>query len=121
METYGKGKEFTRIEKVSTGCSFFDFQQKFRNLFSEFSHHIVPSWFLTNTKNEIMKPLSRRKDILFITSDFAENVLVIRKHELWNQYFHRIEILLFGGVASFMLNDSEELVQSSHMISSDYK
>ena len=125
METFGKGKSFSRIVKISTSCSFSNFQLKFLNLFSEFSHHIVPSWFLTNTKFEIMKPLSRRRAKLFLTTDFAENVLIIEKFELADQYFHRTEILLFGGVASFIIEDSEgnqlELYRTSYMISSDYK
>ena len=63
---------------------------------------------------------------MFITSDFAENVLVIRKYELADQFFHRIEILLFGAVASFVKAGEEgdqepTLHQSSYMVSSDYR
>ena len=35
--------------------------------------------------------------------DCTENILVIRKQELSEQYFHRVEILLFGAVVSFMV------------------
>ena len=62
----------------------------------------MPSWFLSNTKTELITPKESRRKILFITSDFAENVLIVRKYELADQYFHHIEILLFGGVASFV-------------------
>ena len=50
-----------------------------------------------------MKPMKRRGLVLFFTTDFAENILLIRKHELADQYFHRIEILLFGAVVSFVV------------------
>ena len=55
---------------------------------------------------ELMRPLKRRQLILFFTTDFAENVLVIRKHELSEQYY-KIDILLFGAVASFVVNAPE--------------
>ena len=99
----------------------------------------------------MIKPLPRRSLVLFVTTDFAENILVIRKHELADQYFHRIEILLFGAVVSFVVkapceeeekdresvgggifcqagdcgNDFEDqslaLHQRSYMVSSDYR
>ena len=64
------------------------------------------AWFLTNTKVEMMRPLPRRSLSLICTTDFAENILVIRKRELSEQYFHRVEILLFGAVVSFAANIS---------------
>ena len=82
---------------------------------------------------EIMKPLTRRSHSLFIVSDFAENVPVYSKHEIADQYFHRPEILLWGGVASFLaqpqvatardLNQGqgERLYSASFMLSSDYR
>ena len=59
-------------------------------------------------------------------TDFAENILVVRKHELADQFFHRIEILLFGAVASYVMldenNDQEPtLHKSSYMVYSDYR
>ena len=131
-----------------SGSSFWD---KFAILFNNFSKHIIAAWLLTNTKVEMIKPLPRRSLVLFVTTDFAENILVIRKHELADQYFHRIEILLFGAVVSFVVKapyeeDEEDresiggglvsragdrgsnfeeqslaLHQTSYMVSSDYR
>ena len=75
---------------------------------------------------ELQKCCIERSENLFITSDFAENVQVIRKHELSDQFFHRIEILLFGAVTSMvekLEEGSDELVpfQSSYMVCSDYR
>ena len=47
--------------------------------------------------------MKRKSLVLFFKTDSAENILVIRKHELADQYFHRIEILLFGAVVSFVV------------------
>ena len=102
VETHGKGKAYTRIEPVVTTLSWAAFWTKFGVLVNEFSQHIVTAWFLTNTKVEMIRPLERRSLALFFTTDFAENILVVRKHELADQYFHRIEILLFGAVVCFV-------------------
>ena len=83
------------------------FWDQFATLFNELARHIVAAWFLSNTKIELIRPLKRRQLILFFTTDFAENILVIRKHELSEQYYHRIEILLFGAVASFVVKVPE--------------
>ena len=73
------------MDPVKCQLSFSQFQQKFGHLFEEFSHHIVPSWYLTNVKLELQKCRDARASILFIPSDFAENVLIIRKYELSEQ------------------------------------
>ena len=73
-------------------------------ILNDFAHHIVVAWFLKNLKVEIMRPLPRRSLSLISTTDFPENILVIRKQELSEQYFHRVEILLFGAVVSFLVN-----------------
>ena len=124
METYGKGKAYTRIDIVHTIVTTTEFRQKFQQLFHEFSRHIVPSWFLTNTKLELQKCHASRSRTMFITSDFAENVLIIRKHELAEQFFHRVEILLFGAVVSYITTSDESdqvLHHASYIVSSDYR
>ena len=124
VDTYGKGVPYNRIEPVTTEHSLIDFKIKFGALFHEFSRHLVPSWFLSNTKNEIMKPLSRRLSVLFSVTDFAENVVIDWKYELSEQHFHKREILLFGAVLSFAVVDTNghiNLQHYSYMVSSDYR
>ena len=124
VETYGKGVPYNRTEPVITEYNLVDFRNKFSVLFHDFSCHIVPSWFLTNTKNELMKPLPRRLAILFSITDFAENVVIDWKYELAEQHFHKREILLFGAVVSFAVADMNghiHLEQYSYMVSSDYR
>ena len=67
--------------------------------------------------------------------DFAQNILVIHKHEVAEQYFHRSKSLLFGCIASFVVPSSNDtatkiikvggsevqLYKSSHLVSSDYR
>ena len=125
VEGKGNGKSFTRVDPIKEELPLQEFIEKFSKQFKEYSRHIVVSWFLTNTKNQIQKLSSARENILFVTSDFAENVTVIRKYELADQYFHRIEILLFGAVVSYITPGNEEqdpqLHQRSYMVSSDYR
>ena len=112
------------MEPVHTSLTIPEFREKFSILFQQFSRHIVPSWFLTNTKLELQKCCSGRASTLFITTDFAENVVVVRKYELSDQYFHRVEILLWGAVTSYMVTSGDgepSICQFSYMVSSDYR
>ena len=144
METYGKGKDYSRVKKVESIYCFAIYRANFAVQFKEFSRHIVPAWFLSNMKMELIKASPRRKETLFVTSDFAENIVLVRKHELAEQYYHCVEILLFGAVISFtedgpigvregvegaLHNEGDyeaqmpihQLHQSSYLVSSDYQ
>ena len=125
VQTYGKGKPYTSIDPVTTQLSLDKFMEKLRELFLEYTHHIIPSWFLTNTKQELQKCRRTRSNILFVTTDFAENIHVIREYELAYRFFHQIEILLFGTVASFVVMKGGEEEPSSHehsyVVSCDYR
>ena len=114
----------SRVEPVTSELSIEEFKLRFSQLFKEYSHHLVVAWFLANTKGELQKLSLGRLHILFVTTDFAENVVARRKYELADQHFHQIEILLFGAVVSFVVyDDSGEpiLRQMSYMVSSDYR
>ena len=125
MPTYGKGKPYTRTDPVPTQLNLARFREKLSELFTVFTNHIIPTWFLANCKSELQKCRSARSSILFVTSDFAENVKVIRKHELGEQFFHRIEILVFGAVASYFVTKEGQQELSSHqrsyIVSCDYR
>ena len=124
VETYGKGKKYQRTEQVETEHTLEDFKKKFGVLFHNYSCHIIPAWFLSNTKMEIMRPLPRRPGLLFTVSDFAEIVGALNKYELGEQHYHKTEILLFGVVFSLAETDDKgEVVLHQHsiMVSSDYR
>ena len=125
VETHGKGKDFTSIQAVTSQHTIAEYRDKFSIQFKEYTKHIVPSWHLSNTKLEIMRPLERRRHQIFAVSDFPQNVLIIRKHELADQYFHRPEILVFGCVVSFLVKDGNtglyRLHTTSYIVSSDYR
>ena len=69
--------------------------------------------------------MKTRQNVLVITSDFGENIQIVSKHETADQYFHRLEVCLFGSVcllAKTGENENEfENYQFSHIITSDYK
>ena len=52
--------------------------------------------------------METRKHVLVITSDFGENIQVVSKHETADQFFHRLEICLFGSVCILAEEDGEE-------------
>ena len=128
VETYGKGKSYTRVEKVETELSLSEFLKSFREEFIQYAHHIVAAWFLRSTKLELFHPTKERKNILTIVSDFGEAFLVVRKHETADQFFKRPEVNLHGSVCSFLVpkaddesGQSLEDYSMSYIVSSDTK
>ena len=63
VETYGKGTEYSRVESVVTRHTLVEYRKKFGTLLHKCSRHIIPSWFLTNVKVEIMQPMRRRQNM----------------------------------------------------------
>ena len=99
------------------------FNKYFRNEFHSFAEHIVASWFLRSTKLELFGAKESKQHILIITSDFGENILLVSKHETADQFFHRLEVCLFGSVC--VLTGQEDDKPKDYgftcIITSDYK
>ena len=49
VETFGKGKPFARMEKISTSYNFKDFMVVMKNEFSVYVKHTMSHWFLRAT------------------------------------------------------------------------
>ena len=74
---------------------------------------------------ELVDAVKTRQNVLVITSDFGENIQIVSKHETADQYFHRLEVCLFGSVC-LLAKEGEnpekfEDYRFSHIITSDYK
>lgn len=96
---------------------------RYREDFLNYGEHIVASWFLRATKLELLSQVNSRQHVLVINSDFGENILVVSKHETSDQFFHRLEICLFGSVC-LLARPEDENVKSydvSYIVTSDYK
>ena len=53
--------------------------------------------------------------------DFAQNILVKKRHETSEEYFKRPEIALHGIVSSFLASDNKMQMKTSHVTTSDYR
>ena len=74
---------------------------------------------------------------MVVVSDFTENVVIIGKHEVSEQYFHRSEVMLFGAVVDILVSGGDMIdghpdatmeselekknLRTSYMVSSDYR
>ena len=130
IENERDGKEnFKRTEKVITDLPKKEFIEKLTAEFEVFAEHIVAHWFLRNTKNTTFAPNYLPPGTLKITSDFGENIKIIQKWEVSEQYFKRPEVCLFGSVSGYMIPKLDDLGQAaaseecktSHIVTSDYR
>ena len=92
VETFGKGKPFTRVEKVATTYTFKDFLIVLRKEFSSFAEHTLSYWFLRATKLEAFAPAESRVAMATITADFGEAIQIVAKRETSDQFYHRPEV-----------------------------
>ena len=54
VETPGKGKPYTTLEKMETPLEYTHYQDKLRNEFARYSEHIISTWFLRSNMIEAM-------------------------------------------------------------------
>ena len=87
------------------------------------AEHIVSAWFLRATKLELLAAPVSRKNVIVINSDFGENILVISKQETSDQFFHRLEVCLFGSVCILTVQQDDKMkdYEVSYIVTSDYK
>ena len=55
VEIHEKGKESICVKKGSSLNDPSEFRTKFEYLFNTYARHIIPAWYPTNTKVEMMK------------------------------------------------------------------
>ena len=142
VDNFGKGKPYKTLVKVATPLDYYQFLHQFRLFsvlsdklcsqklnsntsraeFSSYAEHIVAAWFLRSTKLELLNKQSQLRHFITMISDFGENILVTRKNETSDQFFHRLQICLFGTVCILPSSLDENKTETvSHIITSDYK
>ena len=92
VETFGKGKPFSRVEKIATNLSFKDFMAALRKEFSIYGEHTLSYWYLRATKIEAFSPAQCRANVATITADFGEAIQIVGKRETSDQFYHRPEV-----------------------------
>ena len=94
VETFGKGKPYSRMEKVATKYSFNEFMVALKKEFAVYGEHTISYWFLRATKIEAFAPSQSRSSVATITSDFGEAIQIVAKHETSDQFYHRPEVYI---------------------------
>ena len=92
VDTYGKGKPFTRTEKIVTDYTLDEFMDRSRTEFIHYGEHTLSSWLLRSTKLEAFAPSKARSATVTITSDFGEAIQIVGKQETSDQFYHRPEV-----------------------------
>ena len=119
---------YTKMEKVVSDLDPKSFIDKLVEDFPKFSEHQMIAWFLANTKNTAFLPKNIPEHMLTGVSDFAQNLLHIRKHETSEEYFKRPQTALHGtmcGISKVIVNEDGSTSHVGHrftqLTSSDYR
>ena len=82
----------------------------------------MSAWFLRSTKLELLSKQGSLLNLITFVSDFGENILLPRKHEVADQFFHRLQTCLFGTVCTLPSSEDQgKTVTVSNIVTSDYK
>ena len=119
---------YTKMEKVVRDLDPASFIEKFSEDFPRFSEHQIIAWYLANTKNVAFMAKNIPDHMLTGISDFAQNLLHIRKHETSEEYFKRPQTALHGtlsGISKAITNEDGSISYVGHrftqLTSSDYR
>ena len=92
VDTFGKGAQYKRVEKVLTDKSYDEFKTLLTEEFRNYAEHTLSYWFLRATKIEAFAPSETRSTTATITSDFGEAIQIVAKREVSDQFYHRPEV-----------------------------
>ena len=93
-------KKYKKTEKIETDMVVQDFIDKFILDFPGYSKHTLEAWFLNVLKNAAFSPSNQPSHSMNCVSDFAQNLLLDKKHEVSEEYFHKTQTALFATVTS---------------------
>ena len=112
-------KVYKKTDKIETEMVMSDFVAKFSNDFPGFCKHTLEGWFLNATKNAGFSNANQPAHALVCVSDFAQNLLVEKKHEVAEEYFHKSQIALFATVSTICKEsfDDQPAERVQHTIS----
>ena len=110
-----------RTDKVVTDMSIREFENAFKSNFSDYVEHLVIAWYLRNAKTEGLSPQSLPEHMIWMIGDFAQNILVIKRHETAEEYFKRPEIALHGIISGFVSSSDKKQHKMSNVTSSDFR
>jgi hypothetical protein len=89
---------YKRKEAVGTEETLESFIKIFIERFNKYADHEVTAWYLRNAKHAVFHEDYLPKNSLKIISDFAQNIVLIQRHELSVQYFYRQQSTMHGSV-----------------------
>ena len=97
------------------------FLEKFRDAFPGYVEHVVLSWYLRNAKSEAFALATMPTHMASLVADFAQNIQVVKRWEVAEEYFHRPEIALHGILSGMRSACDGKHHQTSHITTCDYR
>ena len=112
---------FYRTDKIVTDMSLSMFLESFSSSFPKYVEHLVIGWYLRNAKAEGFSERCMPNHMMWMISDFAQNIQVVKRYETAEEYYKRPEVALHGTVSGMISVQDGKLHEISHVASSDYR
>ena len=96
---YKEGKQpYKKMEKSYQDMTVPEFIARFVKDFQLYSQHEEESWFLNTVKNAAFSKNYMPKHALSQVMDFAQNLVLEKRHAISEEYFHKKQVALAATV-----------------------
>ena len=115
---------FTKMEEKIKEKPFLDFLEAYKENFEAYGKHKTEAWLLNTSKNVCSDKRNQPGNMMYMVSDFAQNLKLDKKNETSEEYFHKKQIAIFASVSTVNIKESEhegEQHTISQITSSDCK
>ena len=106
--TVKEGKSaYKKMEQITQDKTFEDFLNKYKSNFPIYGKHKTEYWLLNTLKNTCSDESHQPSELLYMVSDFAQNLKLDKKKEISEEYFHKKQIAIFATVSTINRKISE--------------
>ena len=94
-----EGKQgYKKMEKTSVELSPQEFIKQLKDDFPSYSQHEVESWYLNSVRNAAFSEGHMPSHAVAMVTDFAQNLVLEKKHAISEEYFHKTQVALAATV-----------------------
>ena len=113
-----EGKQgYKKMDKTLVELSPEEFISKLKDDFPSYSQHEVESWYLNAVRNAAFSEGYMPNHAIAMVTDFAQNLVLEKKHAISEEYFHKTQVALAATVSKVSTPQTAGGDPTPHIIS----
>ena len=82
------------MEQITEEKKWDEFLEKYETNFTSYAKHKTEAWILNTIKSTCSEKNFQSNDLLYMVSDFAQNLKIEKRKETAEEYFHKRQIVI---------------------------